>query len=72
MVNIGTREAGRERGKNVLDAPHETKAIAATMRRQIDHGPYPMEPIYGDGRAGERIADILARCNVAVQKRITY
>jgi UDP-hydrolysing UDP-N-acetyl-D-glucosamine 2-epimerase len=72
VVNIGTREAGRERGSNVLDAPHETKAIAAAMRRQIDHGPYAMEPIYGDGKAGERIAEILARCKVAVQKHITY
>jgi UDP-hydrolysing UDP-N-acetyl-D-glucosamine 2-epimerase len=72
VVNIGSREAGRERGNNVLDAPHETNAIAAAMRRQIDHGPYPMEPIYGDGRAGNRIAEILARCKVAVQKRITY
>jgi UDP-hydrolysing UDP-N-acetyl-D-glucosamine 2-epimerase len=72
VVNVGTREVGRERGSNVEDAPHDAKAIAAAMRRQIDHGPYPMEPIYGDGRAGERIADVLARCKVSVQKRITY
>ena len=30
------------------------------------------EPIYGDGRAGERIAEILATCTPRVQKRITY
>jgi UDP-hydrolysing UDP-N-acetyl-D-glucosamine 2-epimerase len=71
-VNVGSREAGRERGRNVMDAPHDSTAIAAAMRRQIEHGPYPMEPIYGDGRAGERIADILAHCKVSVQKRITY
>jgi UDP-hydrolysing UDP-N-acetyl-D-glucosamine 2-epimerase len=72
VVNIGTREAGRERGKNVTDAPHEAEGIAEAMRRQIAHGPYDMEPIYGDGKAGERIADVLARVHPAVQKRITY
>jgi UDP-hydrolysing UDP-N-acetyl-D-glucosamine 2-epimerase len=72
VVNIGTREVGRERGKNVTDAPHEAEGIAEAMRRQIAHGPYDMEPIYGDGKAGERIADVLARVHPAVQKRITY
>ncbi|MGH8704619.1 MAG: UDP-N-acetylglucosamine 2-epimerase [Burkholderiales bacterium] len=71
-VNIGTREQGRERGKNVLDVPHQADAIADAMRQQMRHGPYPMEPIYGDGKAGERIAEVLARCNATVQKRITY
>ena len=72
VVNIGTREAGRERGKNVLDVPHDKGAIAAAIRQQIQHGPYATDPIYGDGKAGERIADILSRCKVSVQKRITY
>jgi UDP-hydrolysing UDP-N-acetyl-D-glucosamine 2-epimerase len=72
VVNIGTREQGRERGRNVADVPHKAGAIVAAMRRQIEHGAYPMEPIYGDGKAGERIADILSRCTIRVQKRITY
>jgi UDP-hydrolysing UDP-N-acetyl-D-glucosamine 2-epimerase len=72
VVNIGTREEGRERGKNVTDAPHDATAIAGAIRRQIDHGPYPMEAIYGDGKAGARIAEVLAKCKLSVQKRITY
>ena len=72
VVNIGTREAGRERGKNVADAPHQAEGIAEVMRKQIAHGPYAMEAIYGDGKAGERIADVLSRVNPVVQKRITY
>jgi hypothetical protein len=31
-----------------------------------------MEPIYGDGKAGEKIAAILSRKNVNAQKLITY
>jgi UDP-N-acetylglucosamine 2-epimerase len=72
VVNIGTRQDMRERGKNVIEVPHDVAAVEGALRRQIEHGPYAMEPIYGDGRAGERIADILTGANVAVQKRITY
>ena len=31
-----------------------------------------MEPIYGDGKAGEKIAAILSYKNVNAQKLITY
>ena len=71
-VNIGSRQDMRERGANVVDAAPERAAIAAAMRRQVTHGRYASEPIYGDGHAGERIAEILATCTPRVQKRITY
>jgi hypothetical protein len=38
----------------------------------VDHGPYESEAIYGDGHAGERIADILARHDISIRKRIAY
>lgn len=71
-VNIGTRQDMRQRGDNVIDVDHDTDAIADAIRRQIEHGPYEGRPIYGDGHAGERIADILATCGWRLQKRITY
>jgi len=71
-VNIGSRQTMRDRGSNVLDAPPERAAIRAAVETHLKHGRYPMEPIYGDGRAGERIADILAAKTVNVQKLITY
>lgn len=73
VVNIGSRQAGRERGKNVLDALPTREAIEAACRQQIAHGRYESEDIYGNGKAGERIADVLAKLGtVQVQKRITY
>jgi UDP-hydrolysing UDP-N-acetyl-D-glucosamine 2-epimerase len=72
VVNIGSRQGGRERGDNIIDAPHERAPIAAAIRRQVAHGRYPMDAVYGDGRAGPRIAECLATKTVAVQKRITY
>lgn len=71
-VNLGSRQAGRERGLNVVDAPHEREAIASAIRAQVKHGPYARNTVYGDGNAGERIAEILSTAQVKVQKRITY
>lgn len=72
-VNVGTRQAGRERGHNVLDAPHDRAAIVEAVQKQVAYGPYPLDPVYGDGQAGERIAKTLAAYGpIDVQKRITY
>ena len=71
-VNVGTRQEGRERGSNVIDTPCDRKAIAEAIRKQIAHGKYASEPIYGNGTAGKKIADILATTEVEIQKRITY
>ena len=34
---------------------------STAIRRQLAHGRYPSDPLYGDGAAGPRIADVLAR-----------
>ena len=71
-VNVGTRQAGRERGSNVIDVACNRAEILQAVKKQIAHGKYASEPIYGSGNAGEKIADILYRTEVEVQKRITY
>lgn len=71
-VNIGPRQQGRQRGANVIDVGYDREPIVEATRRQLGHGPYEHEPIYGDGRAGQRIADILARCELRIGKRIAY
>lgn len=71
-VNVGTRQAGRERGQNVVDVDYDSDAIRAQALRQIEHGRYPRDFLYGDGRAGERIAEVLANVEVPLQKRLTY
>jgi UDP-hydrolysing UDP-N-acetyl-D-glucosamine 2-epimerase len=71
-VNIGSRQDMRERGANVLQSTHDRDAVAAAIAKQVAHGPYASQPIYGDGHAGERIAGILATCRPVVQKRICY
>ena len=71
-VNIGTRQAGRQRGSNVLDVGHGSAEISDAIARQVAHGRFGSEPIYGDGRAGDRIADVLVDIEPTIQKRITY
>jgi len=71
-VNIGDRQDRREHGKNVLHVSHERSEIAAAVRRQIEHGPYESEHIYGDGHSGERIAEVLATCPLGIEKRLWY
>jgi UDP-hydrolysing UDP-N-acetyl-D-glucosamine 2-epimerase len=72
VVNIGTRQTGRDRGRNVLDVGHDRRAIVEGVRRQVAHSKYPSDPLYGDGHAGGRIAEVLALCPLSVQKRLSY
>jgi len=70
VVNIGSRQAGRERGPNVIDVANDRQAIAEAMRAQVAHGLYPRTSIYGDGTAGQRIARLLAEAELRIDKRL--
>lgn len=72
VVNIGTRQNGRERGRNVIDVDCKRDLIAAAVSRQIAHGRYSSDPLYGDGRSGEKIAGALASMPLALDKPMTY
>jgi UDP-hydrolysing UDP-N-acetyl-D-glucosamine 2-epimerase len=72
VVNIGTRQAGRDRGSNVLDVGYERGEIARAIAQQAAHGRYPRDLLYGDGTAGPRIAAALAKIEPRVQKRLNY
>ncbi len=72
VVNIGSRQDQRQRGRNVIDVSNNSHAISGAIARQIEHGSYSSDPVYGDGSAGTRIADVLARCSWMIQKKITF
>lgn len=63
-VNIGMRQRGRERARSVIDVVAEPAAII----QAVDRATSPafrsaldgMDNPYGDGHAGERIAEVLA------------
>lgn len=71
-VNIGTREAGRERGQNVLDVDYEKGQIKFAIQQQVANGRYPSDRLYGSGGAGRQIANILRDIPLKFEKRLTY
>lgn len=72
VVDIGGRQAGRERGENVINVDHNRTHILDVIRQQVAHGKYPSDTIYGDGRAGPLIASEIANMSLSVEKRIAY
>lgn len=72
VVNIGSRQRGRERGANVLDVEHNSQKIQQAIEQQVAHGRFPSDPLYGDGQSGERIARELAEAVFNIEKRLTY
>ena len=63
-LNVGRRQQGRERSRCIVDAPAVKDEILAGLTRVCDPdfraGLTGMKHAYGDGRAGERIAAVLA------------
>lgn len=63
VVNIGTRQTGRERGPNVADVEHwlhdPVQDISVAITSQLQHGPYQSSALYGRGDAGIGIAEVL-------------
>jgi len=72
VVNIGSRQCGRERGHNVIDVTHDRNEIAGAIRHHLGNGHYPRDPIYGEGTAGKQIAQLLSEVPLSIEKRLTY
>ena len=79
-VNVGIRQEGRQRGKNVIDVGHSTRGIAQAIKKILTDKQFlnevkKSENPYGDGRAGPRIARYLAQMTITsrlLQKQIAY
>ncbi len=71
-INIGSRQAGRDRGRNVTDIGYDRDAIRAEIERLFERGDRPRDMIYGDGSAGRNIADVLASAELTIEKMLTY
>ena len=64
VVNVGMRQQGRERARNVIDTPAEADAIRNAIEAALDPGFRAglrgMENPYGNGAAARTIAQVLA------------
>ncbi len=71
-VNIGTRQQGREHGENVIHVGYDRDQIRQAVEIQMNHGRFAPSKIFGKGDAGLRIAELLAKQPVSVQKKLHY
>jgi UDP-hydrolysing UDP-N-acetyl-D-glucosamine 2-epimerase len=71
-VNIGSRQRGRDRARNVIDAPHNADDIYRAIEQQLAIGRYPRSLMFGDGSSGRRIAEILATTPLRLEKSLSY
>lgn len=72
VVNIGGRQAGRQYAENVINTDFSEDQLMGAIRKQLNHERYPASTLYGEGHAGERIADILATCSINIRKHLAY
>ena len=72
VINIGSRQTGRERGDNVKDVGYDRHEITEALRQHMSNGRYKRDLLYGDGQAGDRIADLLASAHLKIEKRLAY
>jgi len=71
-TNIGDRQTGRERGKNVIDTDYDKYQIERAITQHLENGKYQQDILYGDGKAGEQIAKLLTNIELTIEKRLTY
>ncbi len=65
VVNIGTRQEGRERADNIIDANYSRDSIIQAIRTALDDTAFrdkikKCKNPYGDGKAAEKITAILS------------
>jgi GDP/UDP-N,N'-diacetylbacillosamine 2-epimerase (hydrolysing) len=60
VVNVGSRQQLRERSENVIDVEADPGSLDAALAEARTRGRLAGANVYGDGRAAERIADLLA------------
>ena len=63
-INIGNRQQGRERARNVIDVPHKKEAIVVAIRKALSDTDFlkkvrMIDNPYGEGTSAEKIVEIL-------------
>ena len=72
-INIGDRQIGRERGKNVIDCNYSIDEITAAYEKILASPRPEGDKLYGSGNAGEEIARVIHSLdNIAISKILSY
>ena len=71
VLNIGQRQLNRDRGKNVIDCGYEKEDMMEALNFAINNS-FEVATEYGNGDAGEKIAQALAVCDLSFDKQLTF
>jgi UDP-N-acetylglucosamine 2-epimerase len=69
VVNIGTRQEGRMKEEHVRDVRYDMEEIMSAIQDQLAHGPYEGSYVYFKKDTSRKVAEILARIDLYVQKK---
>jgi UDP-hydrolysing UDP-N-acetyl-D-glucosamine 2-epimerase len=58
-VNIGGRQRDRDHGSNVLSVQYDSDEIREAIKKQMSHGRFAPEVIYGSGESGKLISRLI-------------
>ena len=72
VVNIGSRQNRRDRGKNVVDVGYDETEIVTAVTAILKEQNRLKSDVYGGGDAGEKIALLLKELPLQFHKTITY
>ena len=80
VVNIGSRQEGRERAENVIDVDYNKEEIKAAIEEALGDEDFKekvknCKNPFGDGKAGPKVANIVSNIKIdkcLVKKKLTY
>jgi UDP-hydrolysing UDP-N-acetyl-D-glucosamine 2-epimerase len=72
VVNIGTRQTKRDRGDNVVDVTYQEEDIRNAVQQWKQNGRPSRSSIYGVGKAGKAIAQLMCDVPLRFHKVISY
>lgn len=71
-VLLGDRQSSREHGENIVFSSHKKTDIIEQLQHQLEHGRFPPSRIFGQGDAGQQIADTIMRLDLTKTKQMAY
>lgn len=71
-VSVGSRQNMRMRAANVVESTMVESDIKVAILKQLERGRFASSKLFGDGKAGEKIASALLSCPLSVEKHMSY
>jgi len=72
VVNIGSRQEGRDRGNNVIDVNYCRDEISSAIQKCLAAPSPAPSHIYGSGNAGNAVAGILESIKLRYHKKNSF